>query len=155
MKVLPAATKVLLEAEESVEDVVVLVNIIHADGIIRLANAVINITSQGNLYVGFPFSIGFPQVSETNSRGQIQVVNVDVRIGQFLLSLRSPPRIEIIVVSSVDFNTYLVHLRGLWLRNIRGNPIQVSADITTWDMATEPWPSRRVVSSNYPAVFWP
>lgn len=157
MKTLPAASKVLLESEENVEDAVVLAEIRHeslGSEVIRLANAVINVTSKSQLYVGFPFSLEMPSTSQVNSKGRISVQNVDRNIGLFLLALRSPPQIEIIVLSTDDFDTWLMHLRRLWLRNIQGDTLTVSAEIDTWDLATEPWPSKRVVASRYPGVFW-
>jgi len=157
VKTLDTALKTSIEAQESTDELVVLAIIQHASigSPLRMANAVVDVVSQGETFIAFPFEIDFPQLSETNSRGRIQVQNVDLRIGQFLLSLQSPPMIELILVSSQDWDTWIVHLRRLYLRHFRGDGIRISADITTWDMATEPWPARRVVAANYPAVFWP
>lgn len=157
MKVLPAATKQLLESEENLEGIILLAEIRHqslGSTVIRLANAVVDVTSKSNIYVGFPFALSMPAISETNSRGQITVQNVDRRIGLFLTSLRSPPAIELMVLSTDDYNTWLIHLKRLWMRNIQGDALTVTASIDTWDLATEPWPSRRVVAAHFPAVFW-
>lgn len=157
MKVLDFALKTSVEAQESGDQLVVLAIIRHETigSPLRMANAVVDITSQGDVFTAFPFSIDFPQVSETNSRGRIQIPNVDTRIGQFLLTLNTPPQIELVLVSSQDWDVWIIHLRRLFLRSFRGDTTRISADITTWDLATEPWPARRMVQANYPAVFWP
>jgi hypothetical protein len=155
MRALPAATKQLLEKVESDHEIVVLIELRHPQigEPIRLANSLVAITSKGEEYIAFPFTLDFPDIPGSSSKGRITVQNVDRRIGLFLQSLRSPPMIEIMVVASNDWDTWLLHVRKLWLRNIRGDAITVSADIDTWDFSTEPWPSKRVTQSRFPAVF--
>lgn len=156
MRSIPAATRQNIESEESASEYIVLLELRHpsiGSDVIRLANALTDIVSNGNTYVGFPFTLSMPD-APTNQKGQVSVQNVDKSIGQFLLSLRSPPEVDLIVIVSTDPDVELIHARKLWLRNIQGDQLQVSGDLDIWDLATEPWPARRIEASTYPAVFW-
>lgn len=156
MRDIPAATRQLIESEEGLYQPIVLCELRHTSigaEVIRIANSTSDVVSNGHTYVGFPFTLEMPDAAK-NTRGRIAVQNVDREIGLFLQSLRSPPMIEIIIIVSTNLDTELMHIRRLWLRNIQGDTTQVSGDIDLWDFSTEPWPSRRINATDYPAVFW-
>lgn len=120
---------------------------------IRLANYTSDIVSNGDTFVGYPFELSLPEDNEQVPKGQITIQNVDRRIGIFLMALSTPPRVRLIVVSTQYPDTRLVDYKRLWLRRIRGNTINITADIDTWDYSTEPWPTNRADQLNAPGLF--
>lgn len=156
MRSIPAATRLLLEKTDGDHRLIVLMELRHPQvgETIRLANSYVDVTHRGESYIGFPFSLEFPDAPGSSGKGTVTVQNVDRRIGQMLLALRSPPMIELMVISNNEPDVRLIHVRKLWLRGIRGDEMTVTADIDAWDFATEPWPSVRVVESRYRAVFY-
>lgn len=150
-----AALQEVINAQYSSVAMLVLVEIRHQDlgAPIRLANNTEDVISNGDTFIGFPFEIELPGDEDGPPRGSLTVQNVDRRIGQAIIDLQTPPRLRLMVVLSTDLDTPFLDFKHFYFRNIRGNASQLSGDIDSWDMPTEPWPARRADKARCPALY--
>lgn len=146
-----------LEAWKSDEVYLILLSITHPElsGVLRLANNNEDVTSNGKVFQGFPFSIEPPSETDSPPQASVTIQNVDRRIGIEILKLRylQPPKAMIQVVLASNPNTVWLEYRNFYLRNIQGNAMQITANLDSWDFGREPWPARRATKDRYPSLF--
>jgi len=157
MRASAAAVRARLEAWKSGDVYIVLLTITHEvlSEDIRVANNNEDITSQGYNWIGFPFKIDLPSEDDGPPKGQLAIQNVDRRIGPAILSMRGkgPARLRMQVVLSADPDDVWLDYSGYYLRDIRGNAMEISGVIDGWDFGREPWPSRRATQDRFPSLF--
>ena len=164
-----------LEEPRSQEYVVVLLRITHETLSlpILVANDVVNYVVGGETYQGFPFNMELIGDTSQVPRGQIQIQNVDRRISEAILKLTTPPRISILMFAQSDFSETMSDSPGkvedtryelqenttpeyeahhLIFGNITVDAMQVSGEITSFDMTNEPWPAIRSTADRLPGL---
>lgn len=127
--------------------------------------AIVNYQFQSLVYLGCPFKIEWISDDEQPSHGQVTVPDPDHRIGIEVLTLTASPRIRFDLVKLSDYGTSFgssnerlplgsplieVEADFFYLRNVSGDSMQVQADLTTYDVTTEPWPKTRATVSRLP-----
>jgi hypothetical protein len=84
---------------------------------IRVVNNTENIISRGETFIGCPFSLSLPDVTDTGlSDFSISVDNVDPQIWQGIRALNAAPLVFIEVILASDPDTPLLTTSGLRLR---------------------------------------
>jgi hypothetical protein len=169
-----------MEATDSSEVFIWLATITHDDladpirvasevpGVVAYKNgAIVNYKYGSDVYLGCPFRLEFVTDNEQAPRGRVIVPDPTREIGIEILLLSSSPRISFRLVKLSDYTTTFgpdneriptgtptseVYVTGLFLRNVTGDALQVQADLTTWDISTEPWPKYRVTADRLPWV---
>jgi hypothetical protein len=137
------------------EDFVVLATISHIliSPAIRIACDTVDIVSNGNTFVGFPFEFVLPTDSEAPPKGKIRIQNVDKRIGEVVLALTTAVDLQLDVILRSDPDTLQVSYKNLKLRNITGDAIAIEGEIGVQDYTTVPWPRTRAVKGLLPGLF--
>lgn len=138
------------------EDVIaVLLTITHPDlsDDIRVTDNGEDITSGGNKFISFPFSIELPTDNEQMPVARLTIANVDGSIGKAIDLIRTPPSVKMQVVLVNSPNTIELEFSGFKMINVTRNAVSVEADIILQNIGTEPWPSIRVIPSRFPALF--
>jgi Domain of unknown function (DUF1833) len=160
-----------LEAEFSGEADLVFLTIMHGSlsEPIRVVWDTKDYVYDGNTFTGFPFDIKILSDDENPPRAELQIQNIDSRIGETLRSLQLPPRLKIEFLSSLDFDTS-VDPRVEWgggspgatvvysadhclLVNVKVDFITVTGEIRGWDYLQRVWPGKRAIQSSFPGLF--
>lgn len=161
-----------LEEPRSAETLVVLLIIEDPTLVdpIRVANDVVNYNYNGDTYLGFPFE--FELVDDSASgripTGRIRIQNVDRQIGEAIVNLTQSPTLTITILASSDFSTVLsgaderfpivdepvveYQATNLMFTNISVNAMEISADLVSFDMTSEPWPAVRTTADRLPGL---
>lgn len=119
----------------------------------------------GNTFIGFPFDIQILSDDEQPPRASLAFQNVDQVIGETIRGLNTPPRMQMDLLSSVDFNlavtprtqigtpTVFYTASRLFLVNVRVDVLQITADIVGWNYLQRVWPGVRATQAAFPGLF--
>lgn len=134
----------------------ILLTIDHADLVdpLRVVNNNVNITSNGDLYLAYPFRLKLP----TERVGQVPLakLSIDNVSGEIVRTLRqiSTPLITTIQIVRIDdVDEVEATLPTFKLRNVGWDDVSVSGDLVLDDMSNEPFPAHSFTPSEYPSVF--
>lgn len=166
MRVIANTFRDSLEASQSSEVVLVFVTITHPtlDGPIYYNSDIRDYVLNGNTFIGAALSIALLSDDTNAPQAKISIPNVDRAIGQAVLGLTTSPRIKMEVYAASDWDTnspanplgtptveYSAPL--LYLRNVQCDVLGFTADINSFDLTSEPWPSIRSTRDRLPALY--
>lgn len=129
---------------------------------------IVNYRYGGDLFLGCPFAITLLSDDERPPRAQIVIPDPSRRLGLAVLALTDSPMITFEVLKLSDFSSAIdadnarnpvgtpvveYSATELYLRNVRGDVLQVEAQLSTYDVIGEPWPYIRSVKSVLPGLF--
>lgn len=127
--------------------------------------AIVNYQFNGLLYLGCPFRLDWISDDGSPPRGKVTVPDPDRTIGAEVLLLTDSPQIKFELAKLSDYgnsfgtnnmrlpiSTVTVEVTAdfFFLRNVSGDSMQVSADLTTYDVSVEPWPKTRATVDRLP-----
>jgi uncharacterized protein DUF1833 len=155
-----------IQSTNATDIIVILATITHPtlDGPITVNSDVANYSYNGYTYYGTGIGISLISDDESPPQAKVTVPNVDRRIGEALLSISDAPQIRLELVKRSDFDSSnpRVALDGLtveytaplmFLRNVQWNAQQLTADLLSYDLTSEPWPKIRTTPIVTPALF--
>lgn len=121
---------------------------------IRVCDNDSNITSGGNTYIAYPFTIDLPGDGEGAPIARVRIANVSEEIGEAVDAATGQVtvRIDLILASAPDTmeKTFL----GLELRNVTRNNLTVEGEIQAAQFVAEPYPYIRVTPGRFPGMFF-
>lgn len=121
---------------------------------IRLANNYANVTSNGETYVGFPFTITLPNDSDENvPHAQLTIDNVDRAIVNAVRTMTTGAVVTVSVVLASSPNTVEVGPFVMTLRNVSWNATTVSGTLQSEDLINEPFPGEFMTPNTFPGLF--
>lgn len=153
---LSTVAKQAVYASETSEVFLLLLTISHASLSvpIRVVNDFQNLTSNGNLYTAFPFTIVLPEEKEEQPpRMRLVIDNVDRTIVQALRSLTSPPTIQLDVVLAIQPDTVEASFPGFTLRQSNYDQLVVEGDLTLEEIVVEPFPEGSFDPQSFAGIF--
>lgn len=127
--------------------------------------AIVNYQFDSLLYLGCPFKLEWISDDGSPPRGKVTVPDPDRSIGAEVLLLTDSPQIKFDLVRLSEYGssfgtdnmrlptgTPFVEVTAdfFYLRNVSGDSMQVSADLTTYDVSVEPWPKTRATIDRLP-----
>jgi hypothetical protein len=136
------AFKQAVNAQESGEAELVLLTITHAaiSPPIRVVNNTVDIVSNGNTFVAFPFDITLPEDSDAALPGmRLKISNIDRRIIEALRTITSPATVTLDVILGSAPNTLEATFAGFTLRNVEGDVFWVEGQLLLEDLLNEPF----------------
>lgn len=134
-RTLSSAMKVMASAQETAEVLLALVTISHPTiigGPLRVVQDMQNLTSNGNVYTAFPFSVQLPDDQDDGvAQVKLSIDNVDRSIMVALRSLppTSPPTVQVDLVLASQPNTVEISFPNLTLRNITGDALTIEGEL--------------------------
>lgn len=145
-----------VHSQESGNVVSVLIEIRHPSlsEPIRLCDNTEDLTSNGNVYTGFPFELTLFQEDGQTPRASIRIQNVDRRIGDAVMGLTTRPKMDIAVVLADSPDDFEFDWISTELASVDGNVISVTGDITGMDFTSEPWPYLRATKDALPGAYF-
>lgn len=134
----------------------VLVTIDHDDLAepIRVVNNTEDVTSGGDLYVGFPFDVTLPdEREEAPSAARLSIDNVSREIAEAVRSVSSAPTVTLEVIRAAAPDTVEVSWPFFSLRNVKWDAFKVSGDLVLEDFTSEPYPAAIFSPASWPGLF--
>jgi hypothetical protein len=137
------------------EDFVVLATISHPNlgEPIRVCSDTVDLVSNGNTFIGFPFEFTLPSDNDGPPKGKLRIQNVDRRIGEVVLTLDTAVDLQLDVVLRSEPDTLQVSYKTLKMRNITGDALAIEGEISVRDYTALPWPKTRSTKGLLPGLF--
>lgn len=112
-----------------------------------------DITSGGNTFTAFPFTIELPGDSDTAPLATLRIANISKDIGQAIDAATGQitVKIELVLASAPD--TVEKSFDGLELRVTRRDAFTVEGELQSAQFTNEPWPSIRATPGRLPGLF--
>jgi hypothetical protein len=145
------------------------VRVVSEMGSISYANGLpINYKRSGLLYSAIPFDVEILTDTERPPRAVARMANIDRVPGEVVLRLRTSPRIKLEILALSDFGddvdednarvptgTPVIEYSADFLRfaNVRGDAVAIEAELRSFDLSQEPWPSVRATAERLPGLF--
>jgi Domain of unknown function (DUF1833) len=137
------------------EVALVLLTITSADfTTIRVVNDGVDITSNGNTFLKFPFVIDLPGDGEGLPIARLQIQNVSRQIWEAIEAATATINVKIEVILASAPDTIEKSFDGLELRNVVCNALTVEGELTTQQFTAEPYPHIRAIPSRLPGLFF-
>lgn len=166
-RALSGALRRQLNLQESGEAILAFLTITHADLAepITVVGDGVDYVWDAVTYVGFPFRFALLSDEEGPPRCQIEVQNVDRKIGDALRALPSPARLRLELVAASEFDQTAdprtplgtppieYSASHLFLVNVSVDAMTVTGDVVSWDYTQDTWPARRATQDRYPGLF--
>lgn len=130
----------------------VLLQIDHASLVapIRIVSNKVNIMSNSEEYIGFPFEIVLPDSKDSAPpTSKIRIDNVSREIGQAIRQISTPPLVTISVVRQETPDVIEAQFSGMYLTNVSYDALSVDADLQFEDLTREAFPAYTFSPSNY------
>lgn len=120
---------------------------------IRIVNNKVNITSNGDEYIGYPFEIVLPDSSEDSPpKAKIKIDNVSREITQAIRSIASPPSVTIKVIRQETPDVVEAEFVGMRLRRVPYDALSVEGELEFEDLTKEPFPAYTFNPANYRGI---
>lgn len=118
----------------------------------------------GVTFLGTAFSAALLTDDDQPPKATVSIQNVDRAIGEAVQLLSTSPKIKLEIYARSDFDnstprnpvgtpSVQYSASGLFLTNITCDALGFTADLTTYDIASEPWPAIRSTVDRLPALF--
>ncbi len=141
---------------ETDEVFVMLVSLAHPDLMepIRVCSDAVNVTSNGNLYIAFPFEIVLPDSRpDVPPQAQLKIDNIDQQIVQAIRTVSSPLIVTIEVVIASDLDTVELTWSDFQLVQVDYDKLVVSGILKQESFLSEPFPYLRFTPNSFPGIF--
>lgn len=149
-----AAVRAVL-AQETDAVFLELLTISHPDiATVRVVNNTLPITSRGNVYDGFPFSLRLPQdVAERLGTVQLTVNNVDRRLVEAIRSVPAPLTVSIEVVTAATPDLVEVGPFDCELFDVTGTMTTISGTLGFEPVLNRVFPAGKFDPQRFPGLF--
>ncbi len=146
-----------ISARETGEVPLLLVEVSHDTDLpepIRVSSDAVNTTSNGNLYVSYPFDVWLPDDEYDHAPTcRIRIDNVDRSLTVGIRSLTSPPTVRVMVVLASSPNTIEVDFPDFKLVKISYDAFVIEGNVTVENYLNEPYPGDSFMPSGFPGMY--
>ena len=164
---IPASVRQDLEAPTQQHALLAFVTITHPqlEAPIRVVADPIDHVYQGNTYTGILFGFRLLTDEDTEPTCELSLPNVDRRIGEAIRASGVSPKIQLVILSSADFDKSVVPRAEIGaaaavyqfvqfeLRDVTADAVRIAGTVALRDYSTEPWPSLRATETRLPGLF--
>ena len=155
-RTLSLAARKAVNAQETDEVFLLLLTLDHEDITepVRVVNNTVDIVSQGETYIAYPFEIALPdEDAESVARVTLRIDNVDREIVKSLRSISSPLSVGLEVVMAASPDTVEAGPFNMTLVSAEYDALTVTGELAFEDVLNEPFPGHAYVPSDYPGLF--
>ena len=135
----------------------ILLAISHTDmsATLRFVNNTADVTSNGDVYTAFPFSIDFPPSDGEDQLPSVQLAidNIDRSIIAELRDIDSAPTAAVSVVLASDPDTIECGPLSFTLKSIDYDAKVITAQLGFEDILNEPFPAGTFTPTDFPGLF--
>lgn len=151
-----ATARAALFAQQADEAFLALLMIEHDDlpASLRFVNNPQDVTSRGNVYLGFPFTIDLPpQDPDRPPRVRLLIDNIDRQIVAGLRTIATPLTITLEVVLASSPDTVEVGPFAMTLASAVYDALTIEGDLAYQDVLNEPFPGDSFSPGRFLALF--
>lgn len=149
-----AVYRALLSRESDDGELVLLTITPPVGEVIRVARNSADVTSRGQVFLGYPFSLSILKDSpDAAPTAGLQIGNVDRRITDALQTLTAAPSFKIELALFSDPDTIWYTVSGLKLQDWTADAMTVSGPLIVERFASEPWPGLYVTPAFSPTLY--
>lgn len=155
-RALSTAAKQAIYAAETGEVFLMLVAISHAQLAtpLRFVSNTVDVTSRGNLYLGWPFRLALPaEYDDQLPTVQLQIDNVDRRIMEGVRALTSAPTVTVEVILASAPDVVEAGPFDFTLRTCEYDALVISGTLAFEDVLNEPYPFQTMTPGHMPGLF--
>lgn len=148
--------KQAIYAQDTDEVFIVLVEIDHDDfaSPIRVCNDSVDITSNGDVYLAYPFQIELPSDEDGDMpQARLTIDNVDRSLTASIRAIQTPPSVRIMVVLVSDPDVIEIDLPGFVFTNISYDALTITGTISIESFMNEPFPGDVFTPTQFPGLF--
>lgn len=155
-----------LEAANAADLAIIFATITHPDleAALTVNSDIADYVLGGVTFLGTAFSCALLTDDDQPPKATVSIQNVDRAIGEAVQLLSSSPKIKLEIYARSDFDGGTPRLpvstpsvqysaQGLFLTNVTCDAMGFTADLTTYDIASEPWPAIRSTVDRLPGLF--
>lgn len=156
MRSLTAATRQAALASQTGEVFLYLLALSHPQMVtMYFVNNTVDIVSNGNTYMAFPFDLTLPDDREdTITRIHLVIDNIDRRIVAAVRSIDTPATFTISVIRAAEPNVLIAGPVSCTLRNVTYGAMTVEGDLAPWEnILDEPVPQHTYTPATAPGLF--
>jgi hypothetical protein len=166
MRTLGNNFRTTIESSNSSEVVLLFVTVTHPtlESPIYLNSDIKDYVLNGNTYLGAALTISLLSDQIAAPQAKVSIPNVDRSIGQAVLALTTSPQIKLELYARSDFDssdprqaigtpTVEYSAPFLFLRNVTCDAVGFTADLLSYDLSSEPWPSIRSTKNRLPGLY--
>lgn len=149
-------TRQAAEARNSSEVFIELVTFMYPDlrEPLRLANNTQDITSRGDLFIGFPFDdLSPPTDVDGPPEGRLSIQNIDREIGKAIKLMTTPPRVLLEQVMASSPDDVFLKFDYFYMQDISADALTVSGSLRSFNWSQEPWPRTRASQALTPNLY--
>lgn len=156
-RTLPTTVITAVNSQTTSRAFLVLLDVYHSlIGTYRFVNNTENITSGGNTYLAYPFSITIPPDDpelQIRARLRISHVTSELNVLRTVAGRRERATVAIKVIDAAVPNTILQSISGLVMASVAYNADVMDIDLTIDNFLTEPFPSATFSPATFPGIF--
>jgi hypothetical protein len=120
---------------------------------LRFVNNMESVTSRGELYIAFPFTVELPgEDAENLGEARLRIDNIDRMIVEVIRTISSPPTVTLEVVLASSPDAVEASFEGMTLRAVSYDAQAVSGVLKFEDIAGEPM-SLQMTPQRFPGMF--
>lgn len=145
-----------LFAPETGEAFLVLLTLDHddLDVPIRVTSDAVETTSQGRVFVPYPFELIIPDERENQSpRARLRLDNISREIVAAIRSIATSPAVLMEVVRAADPDVIETSFPDFRFINVSYDALTVEGDLSIEDFTAEPYPARVFSPGDFPGLF--
>lgn len=121
---------------------------------LRFANNTVDVTSRGNLYLGWPFQLSLPgEYDDQLPTVQLQIDNIDRRIMEGVRALTSAPTVTLEVVLASSLDTVEAGPFAFTLKAADYTALVVTGTLAFEDVVNESYPQHSFTPGKFPGLF--
>lgn len=120
---------------------------------IRAASDFTDVTSGGNLYVGFPFGVVLPSSEDDIPRATLTIQNVDSRIGKVIREVYAPIDVTLKCVLRDEPDEEIFSYDFFKLRNISGDGQLVQGNLSMTDYTVIAAGRNAIRQQDFPGLY--
>jgi hypothetical protein len=153
---LSTTAKQAIFAQETSEVFLMLLTINHADlaSPIYVANNTEDVVSNGNTFIGYPFTFEIPgEDAETLSQVNLVITNVDKLLVAGVRSIFTPLDVKLQVVLASDPDTIEAGDFDMKMRDVNYDALLLTGRCNFNDLLNEPYPAGNYTPADYPGLF--
>lgn len=154
MRVLSDIAREAMFSQSSKEVMLKVLTLNLPSGVIRVVDDENEITSNGEVFEAFPFSLPLPEERDDRvSRVQLTITNIDARIMDGISQLVAPLPITMEVILASDPDTIEAGPFDFFMMSAKFDAKVVTGELAFEDVLHEAYPGWRVTPGSHPAAF--
>ena len=138
------------QSESSLPLVLLKIEHENLDPPIQVVNNKVNIVSNDDEYIGYPFEIFLPDSKdESPPRAKLRIDNISREIGQAIRLISTPPTVTIKIIRPETPDIIEAEFSGMKLNHVSYDAMGVEGELEFEDLTREPYPAYSFSPANY------